>query len=241
VAAGVAVAIAGCASDDDPASPIDTIEVAPSTTWPPLDREAAQAAALEIRADGCGPRVAIGSGSMIDDDLAVTAAHVVAGAEVVEVTDAAGRSTAAEVVRFDPERDLAVLRTGDPIGSPVAVRSATATAGELGVIVLPRREDGTVVVDVAEVEVIRPVRINTTDIYLDADVTRDGFELAADVDPGDSGGVVVLPGGAVGIVWARSNARENRAWAVDLPVDLVDVLTEPGGRTTPADVGPCLP
>lgn len=234
----------GCASDDPDgtATPTDTSTgVAPSTTWPSLDRDAATAAALEVRVDGCGPRVALGSGSMIDVDLAVTAAHVVAGSDGVEVIDADGRSSAAEVVRFDPELDLAVLRTRDPVGAPIGWRSEPATAGELGVIVLPRRDDGTVVVEVAEVEVIRPVRIDTTDIYLEVDVVRDGFELAADVDPGDSGGVVVLPGGAVGVVWARSNVRENRAWAVDLPADLAADLDDPDRLTTPVDVGPCLP
>ena len=38
---------------------------------------------------------------------------------------------------------------------------------------------------------MRTVNIDTTDIYLDADVTRPGFEVAADVEPGDSGAVVV--------------------------------------------------
>ena len=94
-----------------------------------------------------------------------------------------------------------------------------------------------------DLRVLRTVNIRTTDIYLDDPVERPGFEIEATIDPGDSGALVVLPGGGVGVIWARSNEREQRAWAVDLPSELVD----PGVRaefsdpsTTLADVGGCI-
>ena len=61
---------------------------------------------------------------------------------------------------------------------------------------------------------IRTVDIDTTDIYLDRNVRRAGFEVAAEIEAGDSGAVVVLPGGiAAGMIWAKSTQRNGRAWA----------------------------
>lgn len=200
-------------------------------------------AAIGVRADGCGPRIGLGTGSMIDERLAVTAAHVVAGSDFIELTDAAGETTTADVVSFDPDLDLAVLRVEQPIGEPLPLRVAEASVGEVGVVALPEHAADPVVIDIATVRVLRTVNIRTTDIYLDDPVERAGFEIEAEIDPGDSGAVVVLPGGGAGVIWARSNQREARAWAVDLPPELADpavwgVLSDPA--TPIADVGGCI-
>jgi Trypsin-like peptidase domain len=208
----------------------------------PLD--AARAAAIDVTTDGCGPRVGIGAGAMIDDRLAVTAAHVVAGASAVEVEDTSGHTASADVVSFDPDNDLAVLRTDEHLGDPIEVRTAKARADEAGVVALPRRVVGEPYdVELVPLRILRTVTIRTTDIYLEDPVERAGFEIELTVDRGDSGSMVVLPGGAVGIVWARSNQRDAHAWAVDLPTELAD----PAGRADLADpaapavdVGPCI-
>ena len=92
--------------------------------------------------------------------------------------------------------------------------------------------------DVADVTVVREAVIRTTDIYREDPVRRDGFEVEASVDPGDSGAMVVLPGGGAGIVWARSNVNEHRAWAIDLPTDVLDGTA--ATLTAPVDLGPCV-
>jgi len=208
-----------------------------------LQLDAARGAAIDVNTDGCGPRVGIGAGAMIDDRLAVTAAHVVAGAETIEVEDTDGHRTTADVVSFDPDLDLAVLRTVDHVGAPIAVRRRQAGADESGVIALPRREVGEPYdVELVPLRILRTVTIRTTDIYLEDPVERAGFEIEATVDRGDSGSMVVLAGGAVGIVWARSNQRDAHAWAVDLPADLADpaVRHDLADSATPtADVGAC--
>lgn len=199
--------------------------------------------ALAVEADGCGARVGQGAATVIADRLAITAAHVVAGATAVEVTDAAGRTAPAEVVDFDPALDLAVLRLDSPVGEPVPRRAGRAVEGERGVVVVPDRDADDQRFEVVEVEVLRSVDIRTTDIYLDADVVRAGFEIAAPIDEGDSGAMVVLADGAAGVVWARSNQRAGRAWAVDLTasdaIDDLDALADPA-RRAPVDAGPCI-
>lgn len=218
----------GAPDGDEPATPIGSD-----------DRAAAVAAAVEVRATGCGPRDGFGAGSLLDADLVVTAAHVVAGADTFVVTGADGVRVGADVVLFDPQLDLALLRAPGPIGEPVPVRAAPATAGEPGIVALPRVDGDDVRVDVVPVEVTRAVTIRTTDIHREVDVSRAGFELAGTVEVGDSGAVVVLHDGAAGVVWARSTRRAGRAWAVDLP----SVTRTPATRAElvrPVDTGRCL-
>jgi S1-C subfamily serine protease len=180
---------------------------------------------------------------MIGERLAVTAAHVVAGSDHIELVDVAGETTTADVVSFDPDLDLAVLRTEEPIGRPLPLRVDGARVDEAGVVALPRRTADAPEMEIVDVRVLRTVNIRTTDIYRDEPVERAGFEIEAEIDSGDSGAVVVLRGGGVGLVWARSNQREARAWAVDLPSELADPavraeLSDPGADV--ADVGDCV-
>lgn len=198
----------------------------------------ARTAAIGVRAEGCNPSDDIGSGSMIDTDLALTAAHVVAGATDVRIVDANGEAYAADVVMFDPELDIAVLRAAQPLGTPLTV-GAPAEADDRGAIVTFRGDDEQRRLVTSRVRVMRTVDIDTTDIYLDRDVTRAGFELSAEIEPGDSGAVVVLPGGlAAGMIWSKSTQRDDRAWAIDLPTELADA-DHRSSLVDPVAVGDC--
>lgn len=198
------------------------------------------AAAIGVRAEGCHPNDRLGSGSMIDVDLAITAAHVVAGATGVRVVDADGAPTAAEVVLFDPDLDLALLRTARPVGSPLTV-GAPAESGDRGVLVTYRGEGNRRTRVANVVRVVRTVEIDTTDIYLDRPTTRAGFEFRAVIESGDSGGVVVLPeDNAGGMVWAKSTEHPNRAWAVDIP-DAVRDQASRRALVDTVDTGGCAP
>lgn len=233
VAAACALALAACGDDGPSESATDSV-----ASIVAIDRDAAVASAIDVRASGCGPRVRFGSGTSISDDLILTAAHVVAGADTVEVIDTNGASAAAEVVFFDPDLDVAALRPAVPIGRPVPLRPNPARANEMGIIVLPRLIADIVETEIVDIQILRPVTIRTTDIYLDNDVERKGFEVAAPIEQGDSGAVVHLPGGGVGVIWARSTANADRAWAVNIP----DVLLDPTTRREliePIDNGPC--
>lgn len=233
------VALASACGSDGPDAAASEAHAESSVAVQTVDEAAARAAAVDVRADGCGPRVGFGTGAMVAERYALTAAHVVAGASDVEVIDTGGASTTADVVWFDPELDFAVLRTEEPVGTPVAVRPSRAEVGATGVVVLPRSTSDGMTVEVANVVVLRTVVINTTDIYREDDVRRNGFEIEGSLDPGDSGGLVVLPDGGAGIVWSRSNQREARAWAIDIPSEFRETTTLDRLRS-PADVGPCI-
>lgn len=175
---------------------------------------------LDVRTEGCGPNVGFGTATLVDDTLALTAAHVVAGADVVAVVDLDGVEHDARVVLFDPDQDVAALRVPTGLAAPVTLQpTGTDDIGD-GVIAVSRGAFDDRVVATLDVDVPRHVGVATTDIYLERDVLRPGFEVSGDIEPGDSGTMVVGADGAAGILWSRSTTSAGRAWAVDVPADL---------------------
>jgi hypothetical protein len=84
------------------------------------------------------------------------------------------------------------------------------------------------------VRIAAVVTIRTEDIYLDKIYDRPGYELEAEIIPGDSGGVVVVDNRAVAVVWARSRRSDTRAWSVD-----AQVVADRLASATPVDTGRC--
>jgi S1-C subfamily serine protease len=197
--------------------------------------EAVLDSTVRVRADGCGPRTRLGIGTLVDESLVVTAAHVVAGSERVEVVDRTGSAAPVDVVVFDPDQDLAVLRADAPVGTVAVVRPDEPSAGDQGIVAVT--DDGSGAdhaLELVDATITRAVTVRTTDIYGDGVVLRDGFEIDASIEPGDSGTMVHFPGGVSGVVWARSLDAVDRAWAVGVPPDLLDA-----NPSTPVDTGAC--
>ena len=67
------------------------------------------ASSVKIEGEACN-RIQEGSGFVVDTDLVVTNAHVIAGESETTVIRSDGSRVDAEAVAFDPNRDLAVLR-----------------------------------------------------------------------------------------------------------------------------------
>jgi S1-C subfamily serine protease len=175
-----------------------------------------------IRATGCRPFPERGSGVLVagqDGPLVLTAAHVVAGADEITVTHD-GREATGRVVAFDPDMDLAYL-TVDRLGVDAVARVDSSDVGADTAAVARVVRDGALI-DVP-VTIVRRVDIRTEDVYVEGETIRPGYELAADIEEGDSGGPVVVDGTVVGIVWARSRATNGRAYAID-PVRASDRL-----------------
>ncbi len=178
--------------------------------------------AVTVAAAGCGPVEDGGSGIVVAPGVVVTAAHVVAGSDAVTVVAGDGRRVDAVVDEIDTGLDAAVLRADD-----------------LGVVPVRRRghlragERGTVGDDPTPFEVVRRVRINTTDIYRRGRHRRSGYELAAEVAPGRSGaGLVTADGVLGGMVFAASRRTPGRAWALDVDA-LEPLLAAADGEPAP--------
>jgi S1-C subfamily serine protease len=184
---GLAVVLAGCAPNGPPSAVVGIIVP-----------------------DSCGPGIETGSGALVAPGLVLTSAHVVAGAERLDVVRD-GRSVAGSVVGFDPEMDLAYVAVERPSAMPLRVSSEDVEAGDHGVAYVVRT--GAVVA--LPVTVVRRVDIRTEDVYGDGETQRPGFELAAEILPGDSGAAVVIDGKLAGVVWARSRQSDGRGWAID--------------------------
>jgi S1-C subfamily serine protease len=82
------------------------------------------------------------------------------------------------------------------------------------------------------------VTIRTSDIYREGEHLRPGFELRADVEPGDSGGgLIAADGDLLGMVWASSRERDDRAWA--LPIEALDPLVAAARAGEPPPAARC--
>jgi S1-C subfamily serine protease len=229
LAAAGLLAATGCASGAEPGTDI-------GAGGGDIDLDAIVEATVRVRADGCGPSTELGTGTSIPDGLVITAAHVVAGADRVEIVDRSGTAITTDVVLFDPDLDVAALRPSTVIGSSVALRDEVGRPGEQGVVALVS-DDGTA--EPVAADVLQRVMIRTTDIYRDQPVERAGLRVDVGVEPGDSGAMVHLPGGGVGIVWSRSSTAEEQVWTVDLPIELREASTR-RALLDDVEVGPCL-
>jgi len=186
--------------------------------------------------DTCDPGIKFGSGVLVQPDLVLTSAHVLAGAAGIEVTRD-GQSVPAEVVAFDPEMDLAYLKIGGLSALPLTVSNDRIEAGDDGVAYVVR--DG--VVAELPVMVLRRVSIRTTDVYLEGETLRPGFELDADIQGGDSGGAIVIDGKVAGVVWARSRRFDGRSYAIDpeRAGDLIEAQLRDGEIDDDIDIDRC--
>ena len=97
-----------------------SIGIDPSAAATPGVRTAADRVS-KIESRGCGG-ILYGSGFPISADEILTNAHVVAGTRQTGVRTVDGRLHAAEVILFDPDRDVAVLRVDGLGADPLAVR-----------------------------------------------------------------------------------------------------------------------
>lgn len=159
---------------------------------------------------GCPPGRETGSGALVDDAIVLTSAHTLRGAGSVSVTRG-DASVDAEIVGFDPDVDLAYLRVDLPGARPLDVDSSAVEPGDSGRAWVVR-QGVPVPIDVT---IERRIRLRTEDIYVEGETDRPAFELTADIEPGDSGGPVVVDGRVIGVVWARSREAPGRAYAID--------------------------
>ena len=187
---------------------------------------------VKVAGEACS-RIQEGSGFFAAADLVVTNAHVVAGEDdtVVELVD--GSTLEADVVAFDPERDLAVLRTRG--GGAPALPLRDAEVGDTGGVF---GHPGGGPLDVSPFRVGDEITAVGRDIYDSASTSREVLVLASELAPGDSGAALVDPQGRViGVAFAVAPDKPGVAYALAID-ELEGVLA--GDLSTERDTGGCL-
>jgi S1-C subfamily serine protease len=147
-------------------------------------------------------RVIEGSGFVYAPDHILTNAHVVAGvSKGLQVYSNLGKAYPATVVFYDPQVDIAVLDVPGLNLAPLSFAGQAQAGADAVVAGYPLDRNFTAV----------PARVGDIqdatgpDIYQTSQVTRQIYEIKADVEPGNSGGPMIAPNGSVyGVVFAAA-------------------------------------
>ncbi|MER6736614.1 MarP family serine protease [Streptomyces puniciscabiei] len=153
-----------------------------------------------------------GSGFVFAAGHVMTNAHVVAGIDHPSVrVGGVGRSYAARVVLFDPDRDVAVLYVPG-LHAPVLRFDTSASRGDSAVVAGYPQDGG---LNLQAATVASRVQATGQNIYNDGAVTRDIYSIRSTVRPGNSGGPLLTTSGKVfGVVFARSTSDAETGYAL---------------------------
>jgi S1-C subfamily serine protease len=166
---------------------------------------------VKVEGAGCGELIE-GSGFAVAPDLVVTNAHVVAGVPHPSVIERDGTRLAARAIFFDPRFDLAVLRVAG-LDEP-ALHFDPAPVGRGTVAVVLGYPGGGPFTAVPAGVAARFSAVGR-DIYGQGTTVRPVYEIDADVIPGNSGGPLVTPSGAVlGVVFSKSVTEPDVGFAL---------------------------
>jgi S1-C subfamily serine protease len=168
-----------------------------------------------VKVDGTAPscdRSIEGSGFVYAPQHVLTNAHVVAGVtQGLTVTTPGGRPYTATVVFYDPQVDIAVLYVPGLNLTPLQFDDQGQAGADAVVAGYPLDHDFTAIA----------ARIGGTqdaigpDIYQTGQVSRQIFEIRAQVQPGNSGGPLFSPSGTVyGVVFAAAVGSTDTGFAL---------------------------
>ena len=206
----------------------------PSAAWAQSAARTAAASTVKVLGQACG-YVQEGSAFVIAPGALLTNAHVVAGEPTTSVV-VDGQDYPATVVYFNPTYDLAVLRTTAPLAASLTLDASTAPSGtQAAVVGYP--EDGPL--SVAPAAVAAQLTAQGRNIYNEGTVTREVYQIDANVQPGNSGGPLVdASGQVIGVVFSRSTAYSDVGYALASPGVRARVLPA-AARTAPVTTGAC--
>lgn len=173
----------------------------------------AQNSVVEIEGRSCSG-VGVGSGFIVAPNYIVTNAHVVAGMRYPFIQDVNGRH-AAQIVAFDPNLDIAVLKTERLQGKSITLSSEIAPIDTQGVVL---GYPGGGPFKASPAVIMEHFTALGKDIYNESDQRRDVYALKADVEPGNSGGPLLdSEGKAIGVIFARSTVHDQVGYALSAP------------------------
>lgn len=181
---------------------------------------------------GCG-FPSVGTGFAIEDQVVVTNAHLVAGRdpETLAVQNEAGEEFRAELIAFDEDLDLALLRVRDAEFEPVNLVTDVPLVD--GVAVGIRTDDGVNFLNEIEFTVDAPVIVNWDGVFRDTESRFRGLRMLADIRRGDSGSPLFINDqDVIGLVQSTTrNQPQGYAVGSEEIVDFVAML----GDTDDAD------
>ena len=185
-------------------------------------------------APSCSRRIE-GSGFVFAKHHVLTNAHVVAGTRSVVVEQGDSRLPAT-VVRYDSQRDLAVLYVPD-LTAPVLHFASTPGSPDDDAIVLGYPLDGPYDAEPARIRSRQDIR--GPNIYNSGTVTREVYTIRSNVRSGNSGGPLVTPSGTVyGVIFAAAADDPQTGFA--LTGDEAAPVVDPGRTdTSAAGTGSC--
>ncbi|MEO7349673.1 MAG: MarP family serine protease [Terrimesophilobacter sp.] len=221
---------------DDPAAPT----VAPTipnvkTATPPLDVAAKSVVKITGAAIQCGQNQS-GSGFVVAKNRIVTNAHVVAGVTepVIEVPGVGAFS--GRVVYFDPKYDLAVISVSGMPTAPIPLGTTLTEGSEVVFDGYPMGGP----FHSASARVERVIEVNLYDIYGKNAHTMEVYQLAANVQSGNSGGPLLSTSGeAIGVIFAKATTVENVGYAHTMK-ELSPVAKSAASFTAPVSTGSCI-
>jgi S1-C subfamily serine protease len=217
----------------------DALQPAPDLGPPPAASGLSQAivdqvvlSTVKVEGVACR-RIQDGSGFVVGDELVATNAHVVAGERSTVIQRSDGSEVKADVVAFDPARDIAILHASG-LDRPTLARGTIEADGRGAVFGHP----GGGPLRAAPFSVGRTVQAVGTDIYDGQRTERAVLILASELHPGDSGAALIDPAGqVVGVAFAIAPDKPGVAYALAMS-ELDAVLA--GNLATEVDTGPCL-
>ncbi|MFJ9668314.1 MarP family serine protease [Streptomyces sp. NPDC101219] len=175
-----------------------------------------------------------GSGFVYAPERVMTNAHVVAGIDRPTVqVGGVGRAYRAQVVLFDPQKDVAVLQVPG-LRAPVLRFEDDAERGD-SAVVAGYPQDGDLNLQAATVA--SRVQARGRNIYNDATVTREIYSIRSTVRPGNSGGPLLTTDGKVyGVVFARSTSDAETGYVLTA-AEVAEDARRAADATTPVDTG----
>ncbi len=190
------------------------------------------AATLRVEGRAC-TLIQDGTGVVIAKNLVVTNAHVIAGESATTSVSNGEFRRRADVVAFDPRRDIAVLRIQNLNIKPLHI-STPITKSTVAIFGYPGGRE----LRVEGGRIVDQIKATGADLYGKGNWSRKVLILAADLVPGDSGGPVISQSGQfVGLSFAVDPQLPHTSYALD-PSEIREVLktVSPGTVST----GKCL-
>lgn len=185
----MALLTAACASAEAGDQPLLSEDPTAPITRPDID--AVEPSIVRIIGLGCG-LPAIGTGFAIEANLIVTNAHLVAGrdADTLAVQNLDGDEFGADLIGFDPDLDLALLRVDGTEFAPLTLITDVPIVE--GVAIGIRTLDQVNVINEVEFTVDAPVNVNWDGVFRDTESRFGGLRMLADIRRGDSGSPLLI-------------------------------------------------